>query len=415
VYTSPEEHSFDPIQSELVWSRTNLILGDLESHWETTVNVSVTPGMVAGTESVFAHVFITTAGASPVTSPPKQVIHRITPLIQKKKPKIKQARNLLSDTDAAPAITEAEPLPHWIGNVTINVIDEQAVLQPSQLPEYIQTWVDFDPSTSTYKPITYLNDFWNLSNDWILLNSTATVPLKIQCYGMTPLKFQIYVATTTSFQFQTQTLALPGSEELGQQEMDEFKRILRDTSPWLLGLTFSVSIFHSLFEFLAFKNDIQFWKQRKSVYGISVRTMVINLGIQIIIFLYLLDQKHSTSYIILISNGVGLLIEFWKVSQAVRLRWTWERRWGVSWPSFKMIGKKSYRSTKQFDTQAYQMMKWLAYPTLALYALYSMLYHEYKGWYSFIVSTAVGFVYMFGFLQSLVGFILVDVGSPCMH
>ena len=37
-------------------------------------------------------------------------------------------------------------------------------------------------------------------------------------------------------------------------EFDEIKRMFSETSPILLGVTMTVSILHSIFEFLAFKN-----------------------------------------------------------------------------------------------------------------------------------------------------------------
>lgn len=37
-------------------------------------------------------------------------------------------------------------------------------------------------------------------------------------------------------------------------EFDEIKRMFKETNPILLGVTFTVSILHSIFEFLAFKN-----------------------------------------------------------------------------------------------------------------------------------------------------------------
>jgi uncharacterized membrane protein len=69
-----------------------------------------------------------------------------------------------------------------------------------------------------------------------------------------------------------------------------FKRMLLETSPWYLILTFTVSLFHSLFDCLAFKNDIQFWRQRKSMEGLSLRGIIVSLVCQVIIFLYLLDR-----------------------------------------------------------------------------------------------------------------------------
>ena len=72
---------------------------------------------------------------------------------------------------------------------------------------------------------------------------------------------------------------------------------------------------HMLFEFLAFKNDVSFYRKRKNFAGLSLRTVVLNCFFQTIIFLYLLD--NDTSWMVLMSNGVGLMIEYWKVTETI--------------------------------------------------------------------------------------------------
>ena len=42
-----------------------------------------------------------------------------------------------------------------------------------------------------------------------------------------------------------------------ERDADLMRETLLETSPWLLGVTFVVSLLHMLFDFLAFKNDIQ--------------------------------------------------------------------------------------------------------------------------------------------------------------
>ena len=64
-------------------------------------------------------------------------------------------------------------------------------------------------------------------------------------------------------------------------ESDEFKRILLEGNPVLLAVTFAVSLLHSVFDVLAFKNDIGFWKNKKNVEGLSVRTILINCFCQV--------------------------------------------------------------------------------------------------------------------------------------
>lgn len=50
----------------------------------------------------------------------------------------------------------------------------------------------------------------------------------------------------------------------------------------------------------------------------SVRTIFLNCFCQFIIFLYLLDNE--TSWVILISVGISLMIEIWKIKKAVIIK-----------------------------------------------------------------------------------------------
>lgn len=52
---------------------------------------------------------------------------------------------------------------------------------------------------------------------------------------------------------------------------------------------------------------------------------------QMIIFLYLLDNE--TSKVVLFSAGIGTLIEFWKVTQAMKVSIDWSR--GFPLPKFE--------------------------------------------------------------------------------
>jgi Cleft lip and palate transmembrane protein 1 (CLPTM1) len=88
------------------------------------------------------------------------------------------------------------------------------------------------------------------------------------------------------------------------KEISELKRVFLEGNPYLLALTFVVSLLHSVFDMLAFKNDIGFWKNNKSMEGLSARSVMINAFCQVVIFFYLLDNE--TSVVVLGSAGAGI-------------------------------------------------------------------------------------------------------------
>ena len=172
------------------------------------------------------------------------------------------------------------------------------------------------------------------------------------------------------------------------------KQMLSETNFYLLILTVFVSLAHTVLEMLAFKNDIHFWKDRDSMKGISVRTLFIQTGMSIVIFLYLLDNEESTSYLILLPAGLGILLDFWKISKACKV----SRKSSFPWISIE--DKESYdeNDTRSHDANAIRYLSYVFYPLMAGYTVYSLLYNEHKGWYSFVINTLVGFVYVFGFI-----------------
>lgn len=80
--------------------------------------------------------------------------------------------------------------------------------------------------------------------------------------------------------------------------------ILMDTNPILLAITTIVSLLHMVFEMLAFKNDVQFWRQRKSMEGLSLRSIAVSAVYQGIVLAYLWD--NDPPWMILASSSVGL-------------------------------------------------------------------------------------------------------------
>jgi hypothetical protein len=63
------------------------------------------------------------------------------------------------------------------------------------------------------------------------------------------------------------------------------------------------------------------------------------------------------------------------------------------WITFtdRMVATASVSITKKYDAIAFKYLSWAMAPLLLCYSIYSVLYQEHKGWYSYIVGTLVGF------------------------
>ena len=127
---------------------------------------------------------------------------------------------------------------------------------------------------------------------------------------------------------------------------------------------------------------------------------------QTIIFLYLTDNREGTSWMILFGQGMGIVLEAWKITKTVdvRIRWTGPNSWlPFSHPfcSFEDKHKLSdnEKKTKEYDEIAFRYLYMVAVPLLGGYAVYSVIYETHKSWYSFVITTLVGSVYAYGFLM----------------
>lgn len=99
-------------------------------------------------------------------------------------------------------------------------------------------------------------------------------------------KWQLYTAQAMRSKWSSMMGTDFLQQEVEDDEQDVIKETFLETNPILLGLTVIISITHSIFEFLAFKNDIQFWKERRSLEGLSVRSVFFNVFQSFIVLLY---------------------------------------------------------------------------------------------------------------------------------
>lgn len=305
--------------------------------------------------------------------------------------KIPAGKRDLAEGDQAGDSASFSVVRYWKPELTLHLVldipDHDQRTMPQQFKDI---GLAFHSANKFYPPV-YANEFWLVSTNFVALNkSLPEVSLKASYSGIGFMKWSMQANMERSWEKQRRW----GTQSLSQQ--DEIKRMLQETNPYLLAVTGIVTFLHTIFDCLAFKNDISFWRNKQSLKGLSTKSIVTNTIFHCIILLYLLD--NDTSRMILVSNSIGLLIQFWKVSKILKFDVLYPE--GAIFPSITVKDHESYveSDTKEYDDLAMAYLMPVMYPLLIAYAIYSLLYNEHKGFYSWILTTAVGFIYAFGFI-----------------
>ncbi|KAF7507166.1 hypothetical protein GJ744_010848 [Endocarpon pusillum] len=407
----------------LVLEEKNFIMGNYNERREILTTFKV-PRTVQENGTLWAHFYVALSGSQidPLATDynPAQATHFFRPLNQYlPKKKERKLKNLLEKTeepedDSTPQTT-IESFYH--PNFTIAVIPDTGVQDWKAMHPAVRNNYQLEPSgardssgeTAWYYPVIFMNRFWQLRSQMTEINSTVErLPLNIQLTNMKNWKYSMYAAMDDGMK-RTQMQAATSDQVTAAgdgSEFEKFKEILLDTNSYLLGTTFFVSILHMIFEALAFKNDIAHWRKKKDVVGTSVRTILANVFMQTIIFLYLMDNSDGTSWMILAGQGFGILLEAWKITKTVdvRLREPGPESKFSFLPYVVVFEDKhklteTEKKTQEYDQIAFKYLYMVAVPLLAAYAIYSLVYETHKSWYSFVVETLVGSVYAYGFLM----------------
>jgi len=343
----------------------------------------------------------------------------ITEYIPKKK--VTKTRSLLAGKDETEAEEEPEELAssgpvlanYYHPNISLSFIPNSGVFSfPQSHPAVRQFLVlestgarDGSGQNAWYYPILFVNKFWQLKSHMTLLNETVeTMPIHIDLNNLADWKFKTMASIDLSAK-EAARQAAQGTPITGGSdgsEIEMIKEIFIDTNPILLGITVVVSIAHMILETLAFGSDIAHYRKKKDNVGISVRSILANVFMQTIIFLYLIDQSQNTSWMILGTQGVGILIELWKITTVVNVRL--RPALGSVIPYRISLEDKhklsdTEQKTKEYDEIAFKYMYIAGVPLLIGYAMYSLIYETHKSWYSFIITSLVGSVYAYGFLM----------------
>jgi hypothetical protein len=386
------------------------------------------PKEVQNNGTLWAHFLVGQSGSTldPTASnfDPTKAYHfsrQLTQTLPKKK--VAKKQNLLTrKNETGPSAEELAEIAkgttwanYYHPNFTISFVPDAGTQSYAGMQPAVRQFVQLDRTGSRdesgqngwYYPILYVNTFWQLKTHMTELNNTVKeLPYHITLNNQANWKFSVLASMDEGMKANA-AKAASGQSTGGMgsdgSEFEQIKVILLDSNPYLLGTTFIVSIFHMIFEMLAFKNDVSHWRKKKDNVGTSLRTILANVFMQTIIFLYLVDNNENTSWMILFGQGMGIAIEAWKITKTVNVR-VRPTPAGSLLPytiafEDKHVLSETEKKTQEYDAIAFKYMYWVAIPLLGAYATYSVIYDSHKSWYSFIITTLVGSVYAYGFLM----------------
>ncbi|XP_023272015.1 cleft lip and palate transmembrane protein 1-like protein [Seriola lalandi dorsalis] len=387
---------------------------DVNSKFERIVSVSL-PKKTRNNGTLYALIFVHQAGITPWADPRQvHLVAKVTTYMVPKPPEIslisgedqthgqKEEPQQTQHGDGNPAAgggvgsgatsTSDHPVSHWRSRLTLNIVGDHFLFDKEYLPSDVHRYLRVfqNGKKMVYLPLLFVDELSNRVKDLVEINSTSMeLPLTISydSISLGRLRFWIHMQD-----------AVYSLQQFGftEKDADEIKGIFVDTNLYFLALTFFVAAFHLLFDFLAFKNDISFWKQKKSMVGMSSKAVLWRCFSTIVIFLYLFDEQ--TSLLVLVPAGIGTIIEVWKVKKAFKIQVFWKG----GKPTF-LFGKldESERRTEEYDTLAMKYLSYLLYPLCIGGAVYALIFLRYKSWYSWLINSLVNGVYAFGFLFML--------------
>ena len=218
-------------------------------------------------------------------------------------------------------------------------------------------------------------------------NPRPPVTLTIQLSVISPLRHAIHRQLELGFSM-TESFLEPN-------ELDEIRHMISDEYIYRFILTQIITFVHIYLDYMAFRDEIGFYRGKKSMGGVSMSSVLGRFVCQLIIFLYLCDGGN-TSWLILGSVGSGVAVEFWKTTKFFQPKIT------RSFPFISIANTSNMTSlekdTMNYDRIAHTYLGLILYPIVFGSALYSRKFYTYSSLWSWIISNLANAVYTFGFI-----------------
>ena len=283
------------------------------------------------------------------------------------------------------------------------------------------------PQLLAYRPLFGLDELSITRRQWRLVSRNGSAADPEVVFRLQPVSlggFAFYQQMSVAVQ------QMQGALALTEDDTDDIRAMVSGENLKIWALTTVIGLLHTIFSYLAFKNDIGFWKKRSSLEGLSIRTFFSNLVCQTIIFAKLCDSGN-VSWIILGESGLGCCLEAWKVSKIAARRGM--LRLGYWRPGLAAEEEAAAAAAAQekpppdgngassavvpalhpggivpmtaletaTDEADAKAMRWLLlgmWPLITCWGCYSLLYRPHKSWLSWLLHTAGNGVYLYGFV-----------------
>eukprot|EP00546_Thalassionema_frauenfeldii_P001121 CAMPEP_0178937952 /NCGR_PEP_ID=MMETSP0786-20121207/26057_1 /TAXON_ID=186022 /ORGANISM="Thalassionema frauenfeldii, Strain CCMP 1798" /LENGTH=530 /DNA_ID=CAMNT_0020616609 /DNA_START=315 /DNA_END=1907 /DNA_ORIENTATION=+ len=245
---------------------------------------------------------------------------------------------------------------------------------------------------TTYSPVIYVDDLSLQQSAEIEVaesnDEKPPIDLDIRFGAVSPVVDSIIRQVHLGFAALEPLLPLAG------EEMDEIRYFLQDERLYRFLLTQIISYVHMYLDYLAFRDEIRFYKGRQNLTGVSASSVISHLVCSIIILLYLVDGG-GTSWVVLVSLLSSCLVEAWKVWKLLRPTFQ------TSFPfvSVRQLHTAKEQETAEYDRIAYRYLSMILYPLVICWSVYALKHYEYKSWYSWLISNLANAVYTFGFIS----------------
>ena len=269
-----------------------------------------------------------------------------------------------------------------VENATYNSLDET--------PQLLRTIVDwrtgayFPPMISSFLVATREDESPEVNNS----EQSAVMPLRIELSRTGSWKV-MWLGQLEQ--------ALVQQKDLGfsARDIDDAKSIFLDTHPVVLGVTVVVSTLHIIFDILATKNDVSFWRSRNGdLRGISASTVLFNAVAHLVVLLYLYDNE--TSQLVLLPALLGCLVDWWKVTKSFKFV---RNGWRISIERRVSEENNQEQITAESDKKAYGILLYFLIPVVIAFSCYRLIYVPQKSWYSWVLGSLTSLLYALGFVM----------------